>query len=264
MLDDSRIEHFRTNGLLKLPGFFDAATMPPMREKVWAFLEARDNVCRNDPASWPAITNPPAGAARPTKLIRLNTDPAFNVLDTTALLDTLRALAGSDVTPFPGAGHRQVLFTYPETLEWALPHNMWHADLPHAIGRKAPTGLQAFLCLDEVRPTGGGTIVLSGSHRALVNQSGQAGQTHLPSSAFKKWLARKSDYVSALFAKDTPNRNRFLNQPGMFDEIELQPVELIGAPGDLYIMDMRCLHSLAPNAQNTPRIMLTERFQVAS
>jgi ectoine hydroxylase-related dioxygenase (phytanoyl-CoA dioxygenase family) len=47
---------------------------------------------------------------------------------------------------------------------------------------------------------------------------------------------------------------------GRAGEIEIEVVELTGKPGDVWLMDMRVLHTVAPNARSTPRVMLTQRF----
>ena len=51
----------------------------------------------------------------------------------------------------------------------------------------------------------------------------------------------------------------------MADETEVAGVpvqvrELTGKPGDVWLMDMRSLHTIAPNAADKPRVMVTERF----
>ena len=37
-------------------------------------------------------------------------------------------------------------------------------------------------------------------------------------------------------------------------------MELIGEPGDVYFIDLRLLHTGAPNAADRPRMMATDRF----
>ena len=61
-------------------------------------------------------------------------------------------------------------------------------------------------------------------------------------------------------SKDFPQREEFLTKPGQVGDVELQLAELWGDPGDVYLVDMRMLHTLAPNASNLPRIMLAQRF----
>lgn len=41
-------------------------------------------------------------------------------------------------------------------------------------------------------------------------------------------------------------------------------VELHGEPGDAFFMDLRILHTLAPNASSVPRILLAQRFLLES
>jgi hypothetical protein len=47
---------------------------------------------------------------------------------------------------------------------------------------------------------------------------------------------------------------------GRAGEAEIEVVELTGQPGDVWLMDMRVLHTVAPNVRSTPRVMLTQRF----
>ena len=43
-------------------------------------------------------------------------------------------------------------------------------------------------------------------------------------------------------------------------DVELQVVELTGAPGDVWLMDLRVLHSLSPNTSDRVRIMASQRY----
>ena len=40
-------------------------------------------------------------------------------------------------------------------------------------------------------------------------------------------------------------------------------MEVTGAPGDAWLMDLRVLHASAPNAGEHPRVMVTRRFERA-
>ena len=41
---------------------------------------------------------------------------------------------------------------------------------------------------------------------------------------------------------------------------DLEVVELTGQPGDVYLMDLRVLHSRCANTLPVPRLMITRRF----
>ena len=63
---------------------------------------------------------------------------------------------------------------------------------------------------------------------------------------------------------DLPNRDRLLGSIGRAGKMEIEVVELISGPGDVWLMDMRVLHTLAPNVRSTPRVMLMQRFVLKS
>ena len=44
------------------------------------------------------------------------------------------------------------------------------------------------------------------------------------------------------------------------DGVPLEVVELTGAPGDVWLMDLWVLHTRCPNESAEPRLMLTQRF----
>ncbi|MEP3225609.1 MAG: phytanoyl-CoA dioxygenase family protein [Parasphingorhabdus sp.] len=144
------------------------------------------------------------------------------------------------------------MFTLPGDDNWSVPSDAWHIDLPK-FGEQASPGLQAFTFLDDVDPQGGATLVIAGSHRLLNNSAG------LSSKELKRCL-REEDYFRSLF---NPNRPAIV-QPdkavGRVGDVELQVTELSGRVGDVYLMDLRVLHTPAPNSSDKARLMLTCRF----
>ena len=148
-----------------------------------------------------------------------------------------------------------LLVTLPEQGEWTIPNKIWHLDMPRLASGRRP-GLQIFTFLGDVEPGGGGTLVLAGSHH-LLNDEG-----FIRSSSIKRRLIHRHSYFRELLARSATNdevRQRFF-EPTKVDGAELQVVELTGAPGDVYITDLRLLHTLAPNVLAKPRLMLTQRF----
>jgi hypothetical protein len=94
---------------------------------------------------------------------------------------------------------------------------------------------------------------VAGSHRLL--NTGQLIRSKDVKKRLKRW-----PYFGRLMAKDTPDRGRFVHEIGHAGDVEVQVVELTGKPGDVYLTDMRLLHTLAPNTARVPRIMVTQRF----
>lgn len=159
-------------------------------------------------------------------------------------------LVGAPVTVLaPG---QQLLFTLPGEGSWSVPSDVWHIDIGRP-GDGASPGLQAFALLGDVAPRGGGTLVVAGSHR-LHNHSGE-----LSSKQLKQALGREP-WFRALFDPGRAPIERLDAAKGRAEDVELEIVELTGRAGDVYLMDLSVLHTPAPNASDTARMMLTCRF----
>ena len=175
---------------------------------------------------------------------------------TPELLDAVDSLADGAVVPMNPKRRLDpvLLLSLPDTEAWAVPDGMWHVDLPRLPNRGVPPGVQLFACLDSVAPKGGGTVVVAGSHR-LLDDDPWIG----PSMKHAKRL-RKLPYFRELMSEDVTNRDRFMNESCHVGAVELQVIELHGEPGDVFLVNMRVLHTIAPNASRVPRIMVTQRF----
>lgn len=157
---------------------------------------------------------------------------------------------------FPLVDRAQFLVTLPNAASWTVPYDMWHLDIPRLPDGDAP-GVQLFTFLERVAPGGGGTLVVAGSHR-LLNEG-----RRISSPRVKKRLKREP-YFRDLMSRAFTDRLRFVREPGRVGDVELSVVELHGEPGDVYLTDLRLLHTVAPNATAAPRIMLTHRFLLES
>ncbi len=159
-------------------------------------------------------------------------------------------LVGGPIVSMPPG--QQILFTLPGEQSWAVPHDVWHLDLPRCGEQKSP-GLQVFTFIEDVEPSGGATLVVGGSHR-LLNDCGR-----LPSKKVKQLLSREQ-YFKTLFDPSRPATGTLDELTGSVADIELKVIELCGKVGDVYLMDLRVLHTPAPNAANNARMMLTCRL----
>jgi ectoine hydroxylase-related dioxygenase (phytanoyl-CoA dioxygenase family) len=148
--------------------------------------------------------------------------------------------------------HAQVLFSLPNAGPWRLPGGWpggWHSDSPRLADGSSP-GVQAFSFLEPVGPQGGGTLVLVGSHRLL------AGRGALKPKEINR-LLRDEPYFHRLAAAGAQGE---AFPKGACGDVGLEVIELTGQPGDVWITDMRVLHAASPNAAETPRVMVTDRF----
>ncbi|WP_284124483.1 phytanoyl-CoA dioxygenase family protein [Parerythrobacter aestuarii] len=184
----------------------------------------------------------------------LNYDPTFPDLLGAPVQTMVEGILGQGVMPLPPG--QQLLFTLPGQQDWQVPHDVWHLDMPR-LGEDASPGLQAFTFLEDVDPGGGATLVVAGSHR-LLN-----GDQFLKSKQVKQKLAAEPFFRWLFDPARTPITNP-AEAKGQMHGVDLQVVELCGKVGDVFLMDLRVLHTPAPNCSETARIMATCRYPVLS
>jgi len=238
MLDQLH-QTFADRGCVHVPGLLPTDVVGPAYARVRSVLDR----CKPDE---------PSNATR-KRLKPLSKLPEFSALLTHELRAHAVELAGGQELDEP-LDRPQILYTPPDADQWTVPHTIWHLDVPR-LGEIGLVGVQMFAFLDRVEPGGGGTVVVAGSHR-LLNDQGK-----IRSKDVKKKLAREP-YFKDLMNGALPNRDRLTQEIGRVGDVELQVFELCGEPGDVFFSDLRILHSLAPNARATPRLMVTHRFFV--
>jgi ectoine hydroxylase-related dioxygenase (phytanoyl-CoA dioxygenase family) len=131
-----------------------------------------------------------------------------------------------------------------------VPHDAWHIDFPATSPMPA---LRAFAFLSDVAPGGGGTVVVTGSHRLV----GDLPDTR--SVTVRARLGERSDWFRALWRKhaDGDRVARFMDAGAIVDGVEVRVVVLTGRPGDVVLWHPALLHGIAPNCADRPRFMLT-------
>jgi hypothetical protein len=246
---------FARDGVLKFHALAPADGVRRAREAVLRALE-RHGLWRDGAWRLDAIPRPqwPATGLKTSRAIG-NKHPDIHALgEAPEILEMVAALL--EGRPFDRAIHHraQVLFTLPNAVTWTVP-NGWHMDgLRLASGRDL--GVQFFTFLDTVRPGGGGTVIVAGSHR-LLNE----GRTMKMKEIRRRLLHHP--FFRELYADAqgrSAQRAHLMRETALVEGVELRLVELTGEPGDAYFTDLRALHSGAPNADHRPRIMLTRRF----
>lgn len=251
MLTNEQIAEFELHGLLSLPQTVPAAKALAMRDRLWAFLSVIHGRKQDDPTTWTSID----GRVR------------FKMLTRTGAFDDLREHLPEPITDLLGPawnppehwGGPLVTFPDPEH-EWAIPATRWHVDSTAWSTEEVLPGLVAFTFLDDVLPHGGGTLVITGSHRITWQLCQRAGG-FMKTSKVKTKLARDYPWFADLWREpvtDSGQLRRYLHDGAIIDDTHVRVVELCGQPGDVMLMNQRILHVAAPNALDSPRMMLTD------
>lgn len=250
MLTPTAHDSFQKCGFVHCPGFLPEDKLVRAQAAIWQQLE-KMGIWQTEtgylPKPMPTAIPDVAKHLRKVfknhpALIDLVADEIPQIVD-----EFLDGRITHPMMPYP-----QLLFTMPNAITWTVPHNAWHLDMPR-LAEPGISGVQIFTFLERVTPSGGGTLVVAGSHH-FFNE-----KREIRSQQLKRRLKR-IPYFQTLMTEQSVDRNHFMTTPAMIDDVEVQVVELHGEPGDVYFTDLRLLHTTAPNATATPRIMLTQRF----
>ena len=234
--------NWERDGAIVLRGVFDATGMEDL---LWGHLTRRYRMVRDDPASWK-----PGTFGKTTKFGKSG---PFEGVGTPAVRDAVTALLGS-------AWHESdrwgaPLITFPTEGPWAIPTANWHIDMPPVDPLVA---VRSFAFISPVRPAGGGTVIVAGSH-LLAGQHPGISSAHLRSE-----LAARSSWFHELWRGEpgyerTERTDRFMSGDEV-DGVQVRVVELVGEPGDVVLWHPSLLHSIAPNCLDRPRFMLTHTY----
>lgn len=226
-LQPSDLDSFHAHGYVALRGFHPATQLSPIKERVLDEL-ARLKVWSNGKSGRSALAQMPPfqQIAKLSTMVKL--PDLHEALSTPGIRAAVALLAGSN--PLTATG-TQPLLSLPHQGRWSLNKLNWHVDVSSNPDAKIP-GIQVFHLIDDVAPHGGATLALANVHRL------------------------DADATRALRAslKATADLDAVLRESGT------QVVEISGRAGDVFLMDMRLLHTPSVNTTRTIRMMATERF----
>jgi hypothetical protein len=244
-LDAEMGSRFETTGVVRLPGAFTAEQAAAMREALWRHAERQRGL---SVLNWQGLRR----------------DPVFRpVADNQPVRDALDVIfgAGGWQRPRPGA---QILFSLPEPGPWVLPDG-WHMD----CGFDQPTWpvrtVKLFAFAGDVRPRGGGTMLLPGTHRLVDRyRAGLSAPAGAGTENWQRFLRQYPWLARLLDGADLADHGRpLVGETGEIDGVPVQVVELTGSPGDVVITHQHVFHARSPNVDSVPRLMLGKEIHRA-
>jgi hypothetical protein len=249
-LTSSEIEGFARDGYVVVRQAFPPADALAMEERWWSELEDSHGLRRDDRSTWRQIKGDLKAAKSDPIQARLLTDRVRGVLDD---------LFGRGEWSPPKDWGRAIA-TFPEPGPWDVPTWLWHSDNPCELHLDRPTGLFVVSFIGPVAPRSGGTLVLSGSHRLLIQQERRApaGQRRDPGA--KPWDRFNSSHpwlmaLTGLAPSPADRIAAFMDQETLIEGVPLRVVELTGEPGDMVFCHPCLAHCGAPNRGARPRFM---------
>lgn len=247
--DDQRLRLER-DGVLKLEALMDLSGVASAREAVFAQLARLglwvDGEWRLDARPKPRWPDPGLKPARDIGHRHPEVEALIRQPAMTAIVEQVLGGAVVDRQVYP---RPQVLASLPNAERWMMPTG-WHTDMPR-LARGGSPGVQVFILLDSVRPRGGGTLVVAGSHRLL--NDGRDMRVNEITAALKHETFFRPLLGGGMAEPDAL-------PAGRVGDVRLEVVEIVGEPGDAWLMDLRSIHAAAPNCLDRPRLMVAHRF----
>ncbi len=244
MLNDVQLEEFARDGIVRIPGAFAAEDAARMRDVLWSELAELYGMRPDDRSTWTTV--------RPTKLTATKKNPAANAIlgpPLRAALDQLLGPAGWTEPSHQG----QVLVTLPTNEPWSVPHLQWHTDVGfETLPQDELVGVKIWALLSDLEPGGGGTPQVAGSHRVITRHLNTTSERDF--STIRDQVLSSHAWFRHLTREDRTNAAELMTEADL-DGIPVRVVELTGQAGDVYITHPWILHSIAPNARDTPRMM---------
>lgn len=251
-LSDAQLAQFQSQGIVKIDGLLSPQGVADARHAILPRLEAlglwSDGHWRLEHIDRPRW---PATGLKPARDIGHRHSPVEALIDEPAVRAAVERLSGGGPFDRKVYPRPQILASLPNAGPWVLPDG-WHVDAPRLASGRSP-GLQLFAFLEPTEPTGGGTVVVAGSHR-LLNQG-----RHLKAKEINTAL-RGEPFFRQLFEARPNGADGAVLPAGRVHGVPLRVMELTGQSGDAWLMDLRVLHAAAPNASKRPRLMITYRF----
>jgi ectoine hydroxylase-related dioxygenase (phytanoyl-CoA dioxygenase family) len=249
-LTSSDIQRFERDGYVVVRQAFSRADGVAMERRWWSELEDTHNIRPGDRASWRQFPGDLKAAKRDPIQARILTDRVRGVFD-----DLLGEAAWS-----PPRDWGRTIVTFPEPGAWELPTRLWHWDNLCEPHYDRPRGLFVVSFIGAVAPRSGGTMILSGSPRLLIQQERRipANQRRNLDASTRDRLYRCHPWLMALTGQAPSPADRiaaFMNGETIVEGVPLRVVELTGEPGDMVFCHPAMVHCPVPNRGGRPRFM---------
>ncbi len=237
-----------------------------MVDRIWDALEERHGMVRSDPKTW--IEGGVRGIGD------INREDVFRPFGSPAITNVIDDLLGKGNWEEPSSWG-QILVTFPAD-EWnwdslfqgqvEVSTISWHTDYPYDAPPGGLAGVQIFSLLEDLEPGGGGTLVISGSHRVVRDfVQGQKSDTLQKMKRVRLALMSSDPWFKSVSkAVSMRHPNAWLaDQRAVVRDIPVAVHELTGKAGDVYFTHPWLLHAMSPNCNRTPRMVCTQRIHLS-
>jgi hypothetical protein len=251
MFTPQQREEFDRSGIVRVPGAIASRDAATMCDRVWETLGRRFKIRRDDPGTW--------GARRVAGFHDLPKSENFEQIGSPAVREALDNLLGDGNWQRPERWG-SLLVTFPEsTARWDVPHKSWHLDFPAPSHVQGLFAVRLFVCLATLRPAGGGTLFLAGSHRLVQDLADKEASGKLRSAEAREGLIRNHPWVKGLCSSDqkVDRVQQFVKEGAVINDVKVRVIEMTGEAGDIFMTHPLMLHAGSTNCAQSPRMVLS-------
>jgi hypothetical protein len=254
--NETTVEHFYAHGWMHVRGAFSCDDAAAMRSAAWHAL-AKVGISEGDPSTWTK--------ERPEHLQHLKADPVFRAVGSERLLTAIGAVFAGQAYERP-KNWGALFLAFPSVHPWNVPGRGWHVDANYLSALSPPAGVRTHALLGDVAPRGGGTLILSGSHRLVHKHFTDNPPPRGARGADCRKLLLSHPYIRDLHAEsDAISRAaRFMDCAEEHEGIPLQVVENTGMAGDVILLHPLVLHVATSNNGRAPRFLLSGGIDLPS
>jgi hypothetical protein len=250
VLTEPELQQFERDGYLHVKAAFAPADAAAMERQWWRELADEHGIDRDDRSTWHRISGDLKAAKHDPIQIKIFTDRVRGIFD-----DLLGPGSWS-----PPRDWGRPLVTFPEPGAWDLPARNWHWDGATELHLDRLHGLFVVSFIGEVAPRSGGTLIIAGSPRLLIQQRRRTGLDEQRAFGARLWeqFHRSDPWLMALTGLAPSPADRvaaFMDDETVVDGVPLRVVELTGEPGDMVLCHPVIVHCVAPNRGTWPRFM---------
>jgi len=251
MFTPQQREEFDRVGIVRVPGAIASRDAAKMCDRVWDTLGRRFKIHRDNPNTW--------GARRVAGFHDLPKSENFEQIGSAAVCEALDNLLGDGNWQRPERWG-SLLVTFPESSErWNVPHKSWHLDFPAPSRLQELFAVRLFVCLAKLRPTGGGTLFLAGSHLLVQDLADKEPTEKLRSAEAREGLIRNYPWVKGLcsFDASVDRVQQFVKDGAAIGDVKVRVIEMTGETGDVFMTHPLMLHAGSTNCATDPRLVLS-------
>jgi hypothetical protein len=251
MLTPQQREEFDRSGIARVPGAIASRDAATMCDRVWETLGRRFKIRRDDPGTW--------DARRVAGFHDLPKSENFEQIGSPVVREALDNFLGDGNWQRPERWG-SLLVTFPEsTARWDLPHKSWHLDFPAPARVQGLFAVRLFVCLAKLRPAGGGTLFLAGSHRLVQDLADKGTAEKLRSAEAREGLIRNHPWVKGLcsFDQKVDRVQQFVKEGAVINDVNVRVIEMTGEAGDVFMTHPLMLHAGSKNCAQSPRLVLS-------